>query len=580
MNKIYYIITALIYLCSCSESAITTDDPIRTEDGVIIKFDVSTMTQVKSGRDFTGSIMSLYVLVFDENGLYQSKHEGEFMTQNSGIANYRFKDIPLTSQTKPRTLHFIANYNWSKFSDAANIGRSEEEIIPLLHVNHGTVVYWQRINLPDGFQTDKGNTLILNQHVSLLRNVARISVTNETNSSGGLTENYLTEMSFCVSNYTDKGTVSPFNKSNGLFDESINEIRNPTLIIAEEQDLIRAGIPDQGVESANFQIFERRNSIAQPETFVIVKALFQTASSGILNNRKWSYYKLAIAEQDAFSLYDIKRNYHYHIAINGVATEGYSSFSEAMQSEPSNNINATISSNLITRVTDGENVLEIETALLSAINPNQNIRIGYRHYNLLTGITDNSQVTVSLEQDENKKAIASFSYNSGFIDIVTAPKLPENEIANAYLYVKSGILSRRITISLREPMTFTGIKPFPASDDGKGIAVPNAIGEKMSVSFTFPADIAPSLFPVPVYIYASFLSPDPSMESGQDPLFIEVMEDKTVRYVYMAEYKVDERNKPIPHTLYFMTSIPSVDNRQIKVDTDLFNPFYIKINTK
>lgn len=580
MNKIYYILTALIYLCSCSESVITSDYSNCTNNGLIIKFDVSSMVQVKSARDFTGSIQSLYVLVFDENGLYQSKHEGEFITQNSGTANYRFKDIPLTSQTKPRTLHFIANYNWSQFSDAANIGRSEEEIVPLLHVNQGTVVYWQRINLPDGYQTDKGNTLVLNEHVSLLRNVARISATNETNNSGGPAENFLTEMSFCVSNYTDKGTVAPFNKSTGIFDESINEIQDPTLIIAGEQDLIKAGIPAQGIESANFQIFERRNSIAELETFVIIKALFQTASSGVQNNSKWSYYKLAIAEQDAFSLYDIKRNYHYHIAINGVATEGFSSFSEAMQSEPCNNINATISSNLITRVTDGENVLEIETALLSAINPNQNIRIGYRHYNLSTGVTDNSPVTVRLEQDDNKKAIASFSYNSGIIDIVTAEKLPENEIANAYLYVKSGILSRRITISLREAMTFTNITTLPSSEDGKGITVPNKMGEKMSLSFTFPSDIAPSLFPVPVYVYASFLSPDPTMESEQTPLFIEVMDDKTVRYVYMAEYKIDERNRPIPHTMHFMTSIPSVDNRQIKIDADLFNPFFVNINTR
>lgn len=580
MNKIYYILTALILVCSCSEPAITTDYPDRTEDGLIIKLDVSAMTQVKSGRDFNSSIMSLYVLVFNENGLYQSKHEGELMTQNSGTANYRFRDIPLTSQTKSRTLHFIANYNWSQFPDAANIGRPEEEVIPLLQINHGTVAYWQRVHLPNGFQTDKGNTLILSEHISLLRNVAMISVTNETNSSTGTAENYLTDVSFCVSNYTQKGTVSPFNKSTGLFDESINETQDPTLIIASEQDMIRAGVPAQATESEKFPVFERRNSIAELETFVIIKALFQKASSATRNNNKWSYYKLAIAAQDAFSLYDIKRNYHYHIAINSVATEGYNSFSEAMQSEPSNNINATISSNLITRVTDGENVLEVESALLSAINPNQNIRIGYRHYNLFTGITDNSTVTVRLEQDENRKAVASFSYNNGFIDVVTAPKLPENDIANAYFYVKSGVLSRRISLSLRAPMTFTKITPFPASEDGKGISVKNAMGEKLSVSFTFPTDIAPSLFPVPVYIYAPFLSPDPTMESERDPLFIEVMEDKTVRYVYMAEYKVDDKNKPIPHTLYFMTSVPSLDNRKIKVESDLFNPFFVDINTK
>ncbi|MGL5787203.1 MAG: hypothetical protein ACRCX4_10355, partial [Bacteroidales bacterium] len=414
----------------------------------------------------------------------------------------------------------------------------------------------------------------------LKRNVAKISVTNETNLSNGMVENYLTELSFCVSNYTDKGTVSPFNKSTGLFEEYINEVQNPSLIIADEGDFIRAGIRDNMLSSGEFQIFERKNSIAEQETFVIIKAHFQQMSGNTQNNSKWSYYKLAIAEQDAFVLYDLQRNYHYHIIINGVASEGYPTFQEAMQSEPSNNINATVTSNLITRVTDGENVLEIETALLSAISINQYIQIGYKHYNLATGIVDNSTVSIKLEQDENKKAVSEFSYGDGMIEVVTASQLPVNDIATAYLLVRAGVLSRRISIRLREPMNFSNIAATPPSQDGNGISVPNGMGEKISVSFTFPTDIAPSLFPVPVYLYAPFLSPDPTIATDRDPVFIEVMDDKTIRYVYMAEYKVDERNQPLPHTLYFMTSVPSVAGGQIKVDSDLFNPFFIDIYTK
>ncbi|MGL5787607.1 MAG: hypothetical protein ACRCX4_12435, partial [Bacteroidales bacterium] len=124
MTKIYQILIGILLLGSCSESVITTEQPDWTTEGVIVRFDISEAVQVKSGRGVTGDVGSLYMLVFDENGLYQSKHEGELMTQNQSTANYRFRDIPLTGKDQRRVLHFIANYDWSSFSDASNIGKS------------------------------------------------------------------------------------------------------------------------------------------------------------------------------------------------------------------------------------------------------------------------------------------------------------------------------------------------------------------------------------------------------------------------------------------------------------------------
>ncbi|MGL5636628.1 MAG: hypothetical protein ACRDD0_07070, partial [Bacteroidales bacterium] len=383
-----------------------------------------------------------------------------------------------------------------------------------------------------------------------------------------------TQMEFCVSNYLSRGTVAPFNKLTGQFDDVINEVRGCPVIVAEESDFLP--VTENGGNGK--QIFERINSLAQQETFVIVRGYFQTSGKDETNTNQWSYYKLAIAEQEAYRLYDLKRNYHYHIVVKGVGSEGHKTFQEAMQGEPSNNINVTITSNLITRVTDGVNVLELETALLSAVNINEKITVGYKYFDLSTGAVNNSEVVVTLGQDEEKKAIADYTYSDGNIVITTANSLPENDIAVAYMYVSAGKLSRRLTVRLREPMRFSAIEVIPSNTGGLIANPGNEIGSKLSVSFKFPHDIAPSLFPIPVYINAPFMSPDPELVTDRDPIYIEVTEDKTVRYVYMAEYRVDENNQPLAHTLYLMTAIPNIRNKKITVTADLFNPFVIDVN--
>ena len=188
-----------------------------------------------------------------------------------------------------------------------------------LTVTDGIVAYWQRVELPDGVVGTKNTTITLKDDVSLLRNIAKITVKNLSNEP--VTGNYLTNVSFAIGGYIDRGTVAPYSASSGHFTKGVvTEALNGNIvsIVDEENEFVSAQNGSGGNLSEAQNIYERKNSVARNQTYIIIKAYFQDTPA-VTNTTRPSYYKIDfVSNRTATELLDIERNYHYIIHINDV----------------------------------------------------------------------------------------------------------------------------------------------------------------------------------------------------------------------------------------------------------------------
>ena len=580
-NRNFIFIVFALILWGCQD--FNTDDiPSDFKGALIVNLDIPEPTVVKTRTGIREELSSLCVLVFDKNGVYLSKHEGIFTSGTTTTANYRFGSIPATKEGDLIILHFVANYDWSSFSDAANVGKSEAEVMNNLTVSNGNVAYWQRVELPNGLDAAKGTVITLKDNISLLRNIAKITVENLTNEPAE--KKYLTNVTFAVGNYIDKGTVAPYSTSAYRFVKgAITEALNANIVsITGNSDFLNAQEGSAGAPSDIKYVYERKNSIARNQTYIIIKACFQNVLTKT-DNTTPSYYKIDLDNETATELLDIERNFHYIIRINDVAVEGYSTLKEAMDNPASNNINAAVQVAEYTSVSDGTNILQIEKAVFSFVNSGQDFQIKYSYFDGMASKIDNSKVIVTLDQNESMQVIknGAFTYSDGTINATTADIPTNNDIYQATFNVSDGkYLIRKITIRLRKPMNFLNVSVTPnIGTDPTYCKVGNSVGQPVTITFSFPPDISPAVFPLPVYIYTKKLSPDPTKE-GIQPLSIDPKPNNTFRYVYMAPYLGNDANDvPIPHTAYLVSSTPFSDENVI-LGSDYFNDVPITIKSE
>lgn len=581
MKNRNYILTLLALLVwGCQD--FDTYAPSGNEAGLMVNLDIPEPVVVKTRAGMKDDLLSLSVLVFDKNGLYLSKHEGKFVSGTTTNANYKFESIPTTREGEIIILHFVANYDFKAFIDAENVGKSEAEVMNRLTVTNGNVAYWQRVELPNGLNGAKGTTITLKDDVSLLRNIAKITVENLTNEPVG--NKYLTDVTFAIGNYIDRGTVAPYSTTLYKFVKgAITEAVDGNIVsIADESEFVSAQNGSASTPSDFKYIYERKNSTTRNQTYIIIKAYFQNNSLGT-NTTSPSYYKIDIDDDKGTKLLDIERNSHYIIRINDVATEGHLTLEEAMNNPASNNINAAVQVAEYTSVSDGTNILQIEKAVFSFVTSGQDFKINYSYFDGITSQTDNSKITVSFEQDKSMKVIrdGSFSYSNGIISATTADIPTNNDIYQATFIITDGkYLSRKITIRLRKPVNFQNVSVVPNNGtDPTYCIVANTIGQPVRITFSFPPDISPAIFPLPVYIYSNKLSPDPTKE-GIQPLSIDPKPNKTFRYIYMAPYLGNDANDvPMQHTIYLVSSTPS-SNENIILASDYFNDVPIQLRSE
>ncbi len=504
-----------------------------------------------------GMIESLWLMVFSQNGTFLARYEGELTGGAGNYSDYTFRGIPF-SNGADRILHFVANYDWSGFDDDEQLGNVESSILPRMNVEDGNVAYWQRVVLAGGISGDPGTTIALpGGTVHLLRNIAEVSVTNESaNGSNGMS---LTNVEFLISNRFDKGSVALYNYTDGVAENGF------------VQEAI-GGAPVTNITVADFgtqpvYVYERENSTAREATCVIVRGYFQDGTTP--NNSTYSYYKVDIASKEATELLDLKRNRKYHITINYVSNDGYTNLSDAVTGASSNNIEASVVVSESPSISDGINVLEVDATSFTYIAPNEPFTINYSYtsYNNGVGTVNNDQVQMVFHQDPDKPVLAGTptidNGANGTISGVTAATMPESGVYDATITISKGVLSRTIRLHLRPDMEFIIVSTDPADR-----IVEDAVGEPVGITFKFPNDVSSRLFPISVRIYSKTLTPTP--DSG---MAIEYG-DGDFWYVYNAEYNVDQDNMQLPHTLRFVSNTARTEETVI-LAADRFHDAYV-----
>lgn len=464
MKQLAYIsVLLLLMMSACTSEPLEPEISGKVKDGyVAVRFevDIPEAQDVGSRAINENLISDLQLLVFDENGCFISRHQAT-LSGSSYTAT-------LPQSVSKRIIHFIANYDWSNFSDQAFVSKDEHEVIPPLQSTG--LVFWQRMVFNSGISA----STFTSQQVSLVRNMAKFSLTNSLTSG-------LTNVKFALFNQPSSGTVAPFNTATRNFDMVVTEPAGATFT---------ASTP---FGTADIFCFERKNStVTTNPTYVIVQGTYAGSTC---------YYKIDLID-DSKNMYDINRNVWFKISIESVTMVGYSTLEAAQSSPASNNISASVLLQSYPTISDGVNVLSVDKTIVSFTSNGQTLRANAT-YKTVAGVSLNSLVAITLIQDANSPVInGAISY-----DVLTGNltaninNVPANGVSYfATIKIEAGYLSRTIRLMLHAPFTFSNVSLTPA-------AVPNVSGSPAALKFTVPAE-AEYLLPFNCYITSAYLTPD------------------------------------------------------------------------
>lgn len=583
MKKILYILVSALVLgfVSCTvEDEFPFGEEGQTKSitfSVNIPDAISLSRAAWTAEDLSGNLLidNMYVLVFDENG-FISRHKA----YPSGGGPAEFK-VELPTSSNKRILHFVCNYDWEAagFDDFAAKNLSEAMVVATMSVEYPRIAYWRRMVLNSGITSSTSFG-----PVTLMRNVAKISIVNNSLASANQSvevSSYLSDLTFAIGNYYDKGTVALFDKTSGEFVDDI-EATNGIMYeapgvskkdIDEGSDFVKAHVGNLG-DPIGKSVFTYEHRKTKPgsrdRVYMILKAKYHKNMSDPGTER---YYKIDIAlPPPSEDLYDLHRNRHYVITLGTVIHVGYPSFPEAVNGLSLNNF-ATSLEQEYNSVSDGEAILNIEYVNRTFVKPKASFAIRYSYiYKKADGITsatNNENVSgivshssvpaIDLPEGEelqdtphlpNKKGVSEFG--DDYLDYVNGnmvETLPSgNTVAESSIRISKLGLSRTIVLKLRQPYIFESVS-IP-----KNIA-PSA-EEPVDIAFTIPAELQDNL---PFFVYiegATMLMPI----SGSG-IYYEDM-GTTFRY----RYKVTKTGE---HILNFQTG-SGTGGGKITLKADMF----------
>lgn len=459
MKKLICLFSVLL-LFSCTKESLDAQNP-NGEGNVDVRFlvDVPEAQAVETRAIDENLISNLYLLVFDENGRFISRHQA-VLSGNSYT-------VTLPQSSNKRIIHFVGNYDWSAFSDAAWVTKDEGEVVAPFQSTG--LVFWQRVVLNGGISSAVFST----QPVALIRNMAKFSLVNQPLSG-------LTNVKFALFNAASVGSVAPFNTQNRAFETVITEPAGVTFTGSTTFD------------AADIYTFERKNStVTTNPTYVIIQGVYAGATY---------YYKIDIIDPNK-NMYDIQRNVWFTITIQSVTMAGYSTVDAAKSSPASNNISASVLLQSYPTISDGSFVLSVDKTVVSFTQNGQTLNANAT-YKTVAGVSQNSSIVVTLVQDPNFPVVnGAVSYNTTTGSLTAAINdVPANGVARiATIKIEAGVLSRTIRLMLHAPFTFTNISMTPS-------VIANTLGASAVLKFTVPAE-ADYLLPFNCYVTSAYLTP-------------------------------------------------------------------------
>lgn len=585
MRRIYTYILALLALSvSCQRIDLPedsqSDQPAELPIGAIgskatITFSTAELLEPETkgvlepeegeGKDPSKNIKSLYLIVFDENGMLVETCEASELgsSDHDGHQGGRHYTVTLTVTDKPRTIHYVANCPVSQViygHETSIIGNMYVDRNNWEHKTEYETSYWARIEVPyilveekEEIQTDGTKKIVVSlvdeianmfKHVPLLRNYAEITVTDLTDDTFGFE-------GFTVYNLLNRGTVAPYNSTKQEFQSffkytETHEVKNYSYPDISEfgyeghaltsaqliTDFIRNDDGTVKIYQSNqpFYVYERKVSVMTDEEekwresppHIIIKGRYNHGQT-VTQDSPVYYYKMDLVYTDKdkhgneeIKYYNILRNFMYQFNLTAVHDEGYKKLEDAVDGVAGNNISGSSSTSKLTNVSDNVGRLWVSYTDTTLVT-NNFVTLKYKY-------VPNYYDSTKDDYQQEKNGQVRFENIEG--DVITGIEIANSDITgtgpwagyrNVTVYVKdpeaithqqilrlktnSANLNRQIRYTLREKLTME-VECTPK--------VSGSMKQPVTVDIKLPTGLTDDMFPLILNMetYDRTLSPD------------------------------------------------------------------------
>lgn len=507
---------------SCVKEEAREENPSVDYEGreITVNFGVEMPELQTKALGETPNITSLHVAVFGSSGYlkeYKLATPVDGYVTQEGVANKKGYSVQLSITSSKVRVHLIANGPESLPFDYESVVMSK------LASSGGQDAYWQRIILDNGIYADKDApgyydtppVLTLDPDfdldtdgtthkmalIPLIRNFAKITVVAKP-----VAESNFTISSFCVVNVPDKGSIAPYNRTNGEFIMNYNEY--PTLDalsavypgnLPGESQIIKT-YPSEtdfdnlsnGVVAADGAVYMYERPVPVSDaTVLIVKGTYTDPETG---TEYPGYYKIDLMEGSEYL--PILRNFRYQINIQKVNRKGKSTVAGALNGAGSADISADISTASQTGISDGKSSIAVSfTEETLPIGGTYTLGVTFVP-DVSTGTVDNSKVTWELLAPEANGAVIasandiSYDASTGTLTFTTTDVDPVNMKSQKIRIIgtsETSRLYREVTIRLlpQQSMTVSCIPVIEAAPE-----------TPQTITVTIPKDLPQSIFPL------------------------------------------------------------------------------------
>lgn len=502
--------------------------------------------------------------------------------------------------SKPRYLHFVANYDWTgQTQDYFLVGNSAGAIIPNLTTSIESAngnkdktkafdPMWAQVKL-----NKLDSESLQGKVVKLLRCHAKVTVVNNSPATDGFK---LTGFTAC--NVHKSGTVAPFVMDNYAFAFPYAPTKATT---PPDVETILNNDPTSIVPAdAEFRLFEHQNN-GDKKVFLIIRGKKQLKNGSTATR----YYKVDFVakrtEENIISdrVLPIIRNNHYKVTITAVNSDGYATMDEAIAAPAHNNIFSSIELQEFTQVSDEMFTLKTDPVQILIVRPGtynfntsfaitnsdyhfkpygggtgagsgaQYIRYYKRwsDHDAYMGALKQTEVSARSGNDDHfsvevkdipSDAVERYSIEVAGLRSYAPDDTPPADPKNLYTYVRAdgkpvtgatNPLIRNVEITIRKPLLFKA----KLVDDAQG-----QTGDKL-LEFDLYKNLPKGIFPFEVLIEAPDLSP---RNKGNAENLTIVKRGSKVYYRYIVKTDSYDRHNGrvrIPVLVNDGTSSPSHD---------------------
>ena len=498
------------------------------------------------------AVTSLNLLVFDQNGYLVETAQAyvggstswtDNTTPTTPAAKQAFT-VTLTKTSAYRAIHFVANADVSGLADFGH----EDALIPSLVSIDTDDAYWQRMEFANGIASDSGTKLDNNTVVPLVRNFAKVTVTENL-------PNFVLE-GFVVMNTRSEGTVAAYNAREREFAEFVNgtTAREYSAMIAEYNGFEAGEQQNTKPADAAFTTgakYVRETAAGATDgtnPYIIVKGKW-VATGTPTDQTESKYYRLDFVNAGGTSgLAAILRNFSYNFTITSVEKAGMSLDEVMTATEGENNLSFQEATQSLLNISDGTGQLFVSATNVTLVS-NEPYILMYKYVpNISTGTTANGSASyarkdaynadrsafesdyIAKDEDGNelKGTIDDAFINAqdasmrdyykefkGYSYITLLPRTPQETTWNDDIVITGGELAREVRFTLQEKINMT-VEAYDGNDKDKDDEVARATGQKVWVDITIPANLSQYIFPLEFEIEAGALSiyPDANPEAS------------------------------------------------------------------